>query len=132
MNNLCLRKHLNKLFLVIVLLCLPLSSLGSIPVMAGRVVSPLSSSPSNESLAPCVPTITFTSVPPFGRKPKPPFKDPHEYTLYGRVNKCVDPSKYAVAVYIYPGSWWIKPTFAKPLTSINSDRTWSAKFELAA
>jgi hypothetical protein len=39
-------------------------------------------------------------------------------------------SKYAVALYINvsatAGSWWIKPTFATPLTIIQPDGTWSA------
>jgi hypothetical protein len=72
----------------------------------------------------CDPKITFTSVPPFGKKP--PFTGPSEYTLYGRVD-CINPAAYVVIVYIYPGSWWIKPSFANPKTPINEDRTWSTR-----
>ena len=63
---------------------------------------------------PCVPTITFTSVPPFGSNEN----------LFGRVDH-VTPADYKVAVYIYVSGWWTKPTFASPLTTIQSDGTWT-------
>ncbi|MCB2181338.1 MAG: hypothetical protein KQH63_04900 [Desulfobulbaceae bacterium] len=38
----------------------------------------------------------------------------------------VDPNEYKVSVYIRIGSsWWTKPYFAAPLTSIECDGTWS-------
>jgi hypothetical protein len=40
----------------------------------------------------------------------------------------VDPANFKVAVHIFvetAGEWWIKPTFASPLTSIASDSTWT-------
>ncbi len=44
--------------------------------------------------------------------------------MTGRVYN-VNPDSFKVAVYIYVGSgWWNQPTFAEPLTPIQSDSTW--------
>ena len=59
------------------------------------------------------PVIEFTSVPPFGS-----FDN-----LEGRVLH-VNPSEYRVAVYINVSGWWNKPSFANPLTTIESDGSW--------
>lgn len=62
------------------------------------------------------PTISFSSVPPYGS-----FAD-----LMGRVTN-VAPSQYRVAVFIrVAGRWWTKPTFASPLTVIQPDGSWTA------
>jgi hypothetical protein len=44
--------------------------------------------------------------------------------LTGRAG-CVEPTNYAVAVYIFVEGWWTKPTFAEPLTVLASDGSWS-------
>ena len=63
---------------------------------------------------PGTPTIEFSFVPAYGT-----FDN-----LRGRVSH-VDPSQYRVAVYIkVAGQWWIKPTFANPLTVIMPNGTW--------
>jgi hypothetical protein len=62
----------------------------------------------------CTACIRFTYVPPYGS-----FDN-----LRGRV-WCVNPADYKVAVYIYVSSWWTKPYWAWPLTSINPDGTWA-------
>ena len=36
----------------------------------------------------------------------------------------VKPADYRIAVYIYVGGWWTKPTFANPTTSIAIDGSW--------
>jgi len=59
------------------------------------------------------PVIKFTYVPPLGS---------FEY-LRGQVWH-VNPADYKVAVYIYVSGWWTKPTFANPLTTIQSDGSW--------
>jgi exo-beta-1,3-glucanase (GH17 family) len=63
---------------------------------------------------PGTPSIAFTSVPPYGS-----FNN-----LQGQVLH-VAPADYRVAVYIYVGGWWTKPTFANPLTTILPDGTWT-------
>ncbi len=62
------------------------------------------------------PSIEFTFVPPYGSS----------FNLQGRVHDA-SPTAHKVAVYIFiEGSgWWTKPTFAQPLTPINSDSTWT-------
>jgi hypothetical protein len=62
----------------------------------------------------CAPAVQFTYVPPYES-----FKD-----LQGRVN-CVNPSSYKVAVYIFVSGWWTKPYWDQPLTTIQSDGTWT-------
>jgi hypothetical protein len=62
----------------------------------------------------CSSYIEFSNVPAYGS-----FDD-----LDGQVN-CVDPDDYKIAVYIFVNGWWTKPTFANPLTDIQSDGTWS-------
>lgn len=62
----------------------------------------------------CPPTIEFTYVPPYGS-----FEN-----LQGKVT-CVTPTDYKVAVYIYVSGWWTKPYFATPLTTIQSDGSWT-------
>lgn len=37
----------------------------------------------------------------------------------------VTPTDHRVAVYLYSGGWWTKPTFAEPLTPIEGDGTWA-------
>jgi len=59
-------------------------------------------------------TIQFTYVPPYGS-----FED-----LQGEVLNVV-PRDYKVAVYIFVSGWWTKPTFANPLTIINTDGSWT-------
>jgi hypothetical protein len=63
---------------------------------------------------PGTPSIEFTTVPPYGS-----FDD-----LKGQIWH-VQPSAYRVAVYIYVGGWWTKPTFANPLTAIFPDGSWT-------
>ncbi len=58
-------------------------------------------------------TITFTRVPAFSS-----FDDLEGTVLH------VDPADYKVAVYIYVSGWWTKPTFARPLTTIQIDGSW--------
>jgi exo-beta-1,3-glucanase (GH17 family) len=60
------------------------------------------------------PHIEFTYVPPYGS-----FAN-----LKGKVTG-VNPSDYKVAVYIYVGGWWTKPYWSSPLTTIQSDGTWT-------
>ena len=62
------------------------------------------------------PAMTFTSVPPLGSLV--------DDLLKGQVWH-VNPVDYKVAVYIYVlGNWWIKPTYAEPLTTIRADGGW--------
>jgi hypothetical protein len=60
--------------------------------------------------------IEFTYIPPYGTGGN----------LQGRIHN-LDPGSYKVAVYIFVEGlgWWTKPTFAEPLTSIQSDSTWT-------
>jgi hypothetical protein len=44
--------------------------------------------------------------------------------LQGRVQG-VNQTEHRIAVYIYVGGWWTKPSFASPLTQINADSTWT-------
>jgi exo-beta-1,3-glucanase (GH17 family) len=60
------------------------------------------------------PSIEFTSVPPYGSL---------NNNLFGQVLH-VDTDDYKVAVYIYVGGWWNKPTFASPLTNIGLTGSW--------
>lgn len=62
------------------------------------------------------PSIQFTHVPPYETSEE----------LIGRVHN-VKPGDFKVAAYIFieGAGWWTKPTFANPLTTINSDCTWS-------
>lgn len=62
----------------------------------------------------CPPTIEFTYVPPYRSFEK----------LEGRI-RCVETADYKVAVYIYVSGWWTKPYWARPLTTIQSDGTWT-------
>ena len=64
---------------------------------------------------PGTPAVSFTYVPPYGSG----------NTLEGQVLH-VSPASYGVAVYIkVGGGWWTKPTFAQPVTAIQTDGTWS-------
>lgn len=64
------------------------------------------------------PEIMYTFVPPLGSS---------EY-LSGKVVG-INPEEYAVVVYIrVGGGWWIKPTFADPITLIASDGTWNCQY----
>ena len=60
------------------------------------------------------PTIAFTYVPPYAS-----FDN-----LQGTVETSY-PADYKVVVYIYVSGWWIKPYFAAPLTTIQSNGYWS-------
>lgn len=59
-------------------------------------------------------TIDFTYIPPYGESGY----------LRGIVTN-VAPADYKVACYTYVSGWWTKPTFASPLTTINSDGSWA-------
>jgi exo-beta-1,3-glucanase (GH17 family) len=59
------------------------------------------------------PSIEFSSVPPYGSN----------NNLFGQVLH-VNTDDYRVAVYIYVGGWWTKPTFANPLTNIGLTGVW--------
>ena len=60
--------------------------------------------------------MEFAFIPPYGSS----------LDLEGRVQNA-NPADYRVAVYIFvEGSgWWTKPSFAEPLTAIQSDSTWT-------
>jgi uncharacterized protein (TIGR03437 family) len=62
------------------------------------------------------PSIIFTSVPPYG-----------SFALLKGQARNVNPTDYRVAVFIFIPDlgWWTKPTCASPLTTIQSDGTWS-------
>jgi len=60
------------------------------------------------------PLVAFTHVPPYGSTEH----------LAGCVEN-VEFAAHAVAVYIFVGGWWTKPTFAAPLSAIGPDGTWS-------
>ena len=60
------------------------------------------------------PGVEFTHIPPYGSTEN----------LEGRVTN-VNVNAYGVAVYVYVGGWWSKPTFAQPLSTIRSDGTWT-------
>ncbi|MEW5956174.1 MAG: hypothetical protein AB1801_00500 [Chloroflexota bacterium] len=62
----------------------------------------------------CPPIITFTQVPAYGS-----FAN-----LTGRA-ACINPVDYKVVVYIFVSGWWIKPTFADPVTPIQPDGSWT-------
>ena len=59
------------------------------------------------------PSMEFAYVPPYGSS----------NNLFGQVLH-VNTDDYKVAVYIYVGGWWTKPTFANPLTNIGLDGSW--------
>ncbi|MCU0856834.1 MAG: glycoside hydrolase family 16 protein [Pontiellaceae bacterium] len=61
-----------------------------------------------------LPAIEFVHVPAYGLSDD----------LTGRVTN-VNPSACGVAVYIYIGGWWTKPTFANPLSLIQTNGTWT-------
>jgi len=60
------------------------------------------------------PAIEFTHI--------PAYESPDDLT--GQVSNVNYPD-YRVAVYIYIGGWWSKPTFANPLSIIQTDGTWA-------
>ena len=62
-------------------------------------------------------SIVFTSVPPYG-----------SFNNLNGVVHGVDPANYRVAVFINVGGagWFTKPTCAAPLTTIQTDGTWTA------
>lgn len=69
-----------------------------------------------EGVAGCTqPAIAFTAVPPYGS----------DEPLRGKVN-CRNPQRLWVAVYIFAGGWWIKPTLSAPLTPVAANSTWAA------
>src|SRR5262245_17632052 len=60
------------------------------------------------------PVLEFTSIPPFGTTSN----------LFGRALN-VSPASFRVAVYLYVGGWYNKPTSTSPFTSIKADGTWT-------
>lgn len=58
--------------------------------------------------------IVFTSVPPIGSTSH----------LVGQVAN-VDPRLYRVVVFIQVGAWWVKPSWANPLTPIAAGGAWA-------
>lgn len=60
------------------------------------------------------PEIQLTYIPPYKSFDR----------LRGKVDY-VNPTNFKVAVYIYVGGWWTKPYWTLPLTTINSDGSWS-------
>lgn len=62
----------------------------------------------------CPPVVALTSIPAYGSSDD----------LVGRV-WCAEPASNAIAVAIYVGGWWTKPTFDSPLTPIQSDGSWT-------
>ncbi len=73
------------------------------------------------SPTPCLPAILFDYIPPYGSLDD----------LQGHVT-CVISQDYQVAVYINNSGWWTKPTFAQPLTPIQSDGTWTTDITTGA
>ncbi len=63
----------------------------------------------------CSPQIEFTFVPPLGNLDN----------LRGRVD-CIQPADYRVAVFIFATSWFTKPFYDQPLTTIQLDGSWTA------
>ncbi|MCP5094957.1 MAG: hypothetical protein GY943_05330 [Chloroflexi bacterium] len=64
--------------------------------------------------AACPPTLSFTHVPAYGQT------DP----LEGIVT-CANASTHQLVTYIFVGAgWWVKPTFANPITIIKPDGSW--------
>ena len=59
------------------------------------------------------PEIEFIRVPVYG-----------SYTNLEGWVRHVNPGEFNVAVYIYVNGWWTKPTWARPLTTIQIDGTW--------
>lgn len=65
------------------------------------------------SSAAAEPSIVYTQIPAFGTSDN----------LKGQADG-VAFSNYSVAVYIYVSGWWTKPTFADPLTALESEGSW--------
>jgi hypothetical protein len=64
-----------------------------------------------------VPHLEWTQVPEWG-----------SFDLVeGRVLHA-DPDSFAVALLVYVGGWWSKPSFDAPLTRIEADGSWSADY----
>ena len=63
----------------------------------------------------CQAQIEFTYVPPVGSLDN----------LQGRVD-CIQPADYRVAVFIFGISWFTKPSYDQPLTTIQPDGRWTA------
>ena len=61
----------------------------------------------------CLPGIEFTA-PAYGSQDN----------LQGSAS-CVNYADYKLAVFIFVSGWWNKPTWAEPLTSIQSDGSWA-------
>jgi hypothetical protein len=59
---------------------------------------------------PGIPSIEFTFVPRYGAVDD----------LEGQILHVL-PTDYKVVTYIYVGGWWVKPTFASPLTTVQVD-----------
>lgn len=69
----------------------------------------------------CPPALAITSMPAYGSSGY----------LRG-TTQCASTGSYRVAVYIYVTSWWNKPYFASPLTTIGSDGSWSCNVATGA
>lgn len=68
------------------------------------------------SLASAAPSIQITNIPAFGT-----------FGSLGGVVSNANPASQRVAVFIYAGGgWYSKPSCAQPLTTIQSDGTWTA------
>jgi hypothetical protein len=78
------------------------------------VILSMGGAPSRTAAA-CIPSVTFTSKPAFGSLT--------ERLLVGRVD-CAPPADFKLVVYIAVPGWWVKPSFANPLTPIAPDGTW--------
>jgi exo-beta-1,3-glucanase (GH17 family) len=65
------------------------------------------------------PALQFTDVPPYGSGSTERLQGTALHVL---------PSNYKVVIYIrVANTWWVKPTYAAPLTSIFPDGAWSAQ-----
>jgi hypothetical protein len=68
-----------------------------------------------DSPSPNTPAIEFTFIPPYGSSDD----------LRGRVRNVDLNHKVAVYIFVEGAGWWTKPNFAQPLTTIQSDSTWT-------
>src|SRR6266404_2810886 len=66
------------------------------------------------------PALEFLSNPPFGSNSN----------LFGRVLN-VNRADFRVAVYIYVGGWYNKPSFGSPLTDIQTNGDWTCDITTA-
>lgn len=64
----------------------------------------------------CAPVIRVPHIPTYGTSED----------LQGQIEDCIVRSNHRIAVYIYVNGWWTKPSFANPITTIQSDGSWTA------